>query len=101
MEWSPLSPLIPMCIRSPVSPQQDFDHLRRKVDAGAKNAITQFFFEPESFLRFRDKVQQASIPVALTPGILPVHKPCADAQIRHKLRRQNPGQFCRSFRTLG
>ena len=55
------------------SPQQDMDHLRKKVEAGAKRAISQFFFAPETFLRFRDKVAEAGIAVALTPGILPIH----------------------------
>ncbi|MBI1272770.1 MAG: methylenetetrahydrofolate reductase [NAD(P)H] [Alphaproteobacteria bacterium] len=55
------------------SPQQDLDHLKRKVEAGAIIAISQFFFEPATFLRFRDKVAAAGIKVALVPGIMPVH----------------------------
>jgi methylenetetrahydrofolate reductase (NADPH) len=50
----------------------DFDNLRRKLDAGADRAITQFFFEPEMFLRFRDKAAAAGIDAPLVPGILPV-----------------------------
>lgn len=55
------------------SPQQDLDHLRRKVDAGAKRAITQFFFEPDTFLRFRDKAHEATQGrLAIIPGIMPI-----------------------------
>lgn len=55
------------------SPQQDLDHLRRKVEAGATAAITQFFFQAETFLRFRDTVRAAGIAIPLTPGIMPLH----------------------------
>jgi len=54
------------------SAQSDLDNLKRKIDAGASRAITQFFFEPEVFLRFRDRAQAAGISVPIEPGILPV-----------------------------
>lgn len=50
----------------------DIDWLKRKVDAGASGAITQFFFEAETFLRFRDACAKAGITVPITPGILPI-----------------------------
>jgi methylenetetrahydrofolate reductase (NADPH) len=50
----------------------DLDNLKRKIDAGADRAITQFFFATETFLRFRDRVEAAGITVPLVPGILPV-----------------------------
>ena len=50
----------------------DLDNLKRKLDAGADRAITQFFFEPEMFLRFRDKAAAAGIDAPVVPGILPV-----------------------------
>jgi methylenetetrahydrofolate reductase (NADPH) len=50
----------------------DLDNLRRKIDAGADRAITQFFFTPESFFRFRDEAAAAGIRAELVPGILPV-----------------------------
>ncbi len=50
----------------------DMENLRRKVDAGATRAITQFFFEPDTFFRFRDAVAAAGIVVDLVPGIMPV-----------------------------
>jgi methylenetetrahydrofolate reductase (NADPH) len=55
-----------------LSAQADLDNLKRKVDAGATTAITQFFFEPETFLRFRDQAAAADINVPVIPGILPV-----------------------------
>jgi methylenetetrahydrofolate reductase (NADPH) len=42
------------------------------VDAGASRAISQFFFEPETFFRFRDRAAAAGIDAELVPGILPV-----------------------------
>lgn len=50
----------------------DLDVLRQKVDAGATRGISQFFFEPETFLRYRDAVADAGIQIELTPGIMPV-----------------------------
>jgi methylenetetrahydrofolate reductase (NADPH) len=50
----------------------DLDNLKRKIDAGADRAITQFFFSPESFFRFRDDAAAAGIDAELVPGILPV-----------------------------
>ncbi|AMG73414.1 methylenetetrahydrofolate reductase [Sphingopyxis granuli] len=53
-------------------PQTDLDNLKRKLDAGATRAITQFFFSPEAFLRFRDAAAAAGIDAPIVPGILPV-----------------------------
>jgi methylenetetrahydrofolate reductase (NADPH) len=50
----------------------DLDNLKRKIDAGANRAITQFFFEPETFLRFRDQAAAAGIDAEIVPGIMPV-----------------------------
>ena len=50
----------------------DLDNLKRKVDAGADRGITQFFFEADDFLRFRDKTAAAGINVPIVPGIMPV-----------------------------
>ncbi|MFK8078019.1 MAG: methylenetetrahydrofolate reductase [Granulosicoccus sp.] len=59
----------------PESPdwQNDIKQLKAKLDCGAQRAITQFFFEAESFLRFRDRAEAAGIHQALVPGILPIH----------------------------
>lgn len=50
----------------------DLDNLKRKFDAGATRAITQFFFEPECFFRFRDKAVAAGIDGEIVPGVMPV-----------------------------
>jgi len=50
----------------------DVEHLKRKIDAGAAGAITQFFFDNEAFLRFRDACADAGIGAPIIPGILPV-----------------------------
>jgi len=50
----------------------DLENLKRKVDAGADRCITQFFFEPDDFLRFRDQAANAGIDVPVVPGIMPV-----------------------------
>jgi methylenetetrahydrofolate reductase (NADPH) len=58
----------------PDAPSSDFeiDYLKRKIDAGANRAITQFFFDNETYLRFRDKCVAAGIEAPIVPGILPV-----------------------------
>jgi methylenetetrahydrofolate reductase (NADPH) len=54
------------------SSRGDLDNLKRKIDAGANRAITQYFFGAELFLRFRDRARAAGIGVPLVPGIMPV-----------------------------
>ncbi len=54
------------------SPLADLENLKRKLDAGASRAITQFFFDPELFLRFRDLAAAAGIDSHIVPGILPI-----------------------------
>jgi methylenetetrahydrofolate reductase (NADH) len=55
-----------------VSAEADIENLKRKLDAGASQALTQFFFENEDFLRFRDACVKAGITTPIHPGILPV-----------------------------
>jgi methylenetetrahydrofolate reductase (NADPH) len=50
----------------------DLDNLKRKLDAGASRAITQFFFDPDDFLRFVDKARAAGITAPIIPGVLPI-----------------------------
>jgi methylenetetrahydrofolate reductase (NADPH) len=50
----------------------DLDNLKRKIDAGASRAITQFFFDVDCYLRFRDRCAEAQIETAIVPGILPI-----------------------------
>ncbi|MCW8844950.1 MAG: methylenetetrahydrofolate reductase [Gammaproteobacteria bacterium] len=58
----------------PEAPNADFDldNLKRKIDAGASRAITQFFFDTTVYLRFRDRCAAAGIDAPIIPGILPI-----------------------------
>jgi methylenetetrahydrofolate reductase (NADPH) len=52
--------------------EQDLDVMKRKIDAGASRAITQFFFENDLYFRFLDQVRARGIDIPIVPGILPV-----------------------------
>lgn len=54
------------------SADADLDNLKRKIDAGADQAITQYFFDVDVYLRFMDRVRAAGIHIPVIPGILPV-----------------------------
>jgi len=54
------------------SQQANIDYLKRKIDAGASEAITQFFFHKDTFFRFRDACADAGIDAPIIPGILPI-----------------------------
>ena len=54
------------------SPDADLDNLKRKLDAGASRAITQYFFDTEVYLRFLDRAHAAGITAPIVPGIMPV-----------------------------
>ena len=55
------------------SAEADLDNLKRKMDAGASRALTQFFYDTDSFLRFRDKAAAVGITQQIVPGVLPIH----------------------------
>ena len=62
----------PECHPEAASLDTDIDNLKAKLDAGASRAITQFFFEPETFFRFRDAAAARGVSAEIVPGILPV-----------------------------
>jgi methylenetetrahydrofolate reductase (NADPH) len=62
----------PECHPDSPDDTHDLDNLKRKIDGGASRAITQFFHEPETFFRYRDRVAAAGIKAEIVPGIMPV-----------------------------
>ncbi|MFB9884881.1 methylenetetrahydrofolate reductase [Balneatrix alpica] len=54
------------------SQDKELEYLKKKVEAGANRIITQFFFDPEVFLRYRDRVAAAGIDAQVVPGLLPI-----------------------------
>jgi methylenetetrahydrofolate reductase (NADPH) len=62
----------PECHPNSPSRAADLDNLKRKIDAGATRAITNFFFDAETFFRFRDDAAAAGIHTEIVPGIMPV-----------------------------
>lgn len=54
------------------SPQSDLDYFKRKIDAGANSAITQYFFNADSYFAFVDEAQRLGITVPIVPGIMPI-----------------------------
>ena len=78
----------------------DLDNLKRKLDAGAKRAITQFFFEPETLFRFRDAVAKAGIAPEIVPGIMPVSNFAAVRRMSAMCGTAVPGWMGRVFEGL-
>jgi methylenetetrahydrofolate reductase (NADPH) len=56
------------------SVEADLENLKRKIDAGAERAITQFFFDTDAYLRYRDRCAAQGINVPIVPGILPISR---------------------------
>ena len=75
----------------------DIENLKRKVDAGAVRAITQFFFDIGHFRRFRDAVAAAGIGVNLVPGILPVQNFARTKEIAVSCGTEIPSWFEQRF----
>jgi methylenetetrahydrofolate reductase (NADPH) len=88
--------------RHPESPDmaQDIAILRRKVEAGATRAITQFFFDNDKFERYVDRVRAAGIDVPIVPGILPVSNFTQTAQFAEKAGASVPAWFANRFAGL-
>ncbi|EGU33224.1 MULTISPECIES: methylenetetrahydrofolate reductase [Vibrio] len=82
------------------SAQADLLNLKRKVDAGASRAITQFFFDVESYLRFRDRCVAAGIDVEIVPGILPVSNFNQASRFAAQNHVKVPGWMAKQFEGL-
>lgn len=82
------------------SPQEDLDNLKRKLDAGATRAITQFFFDNWSYLRFVDRARKAGITAPIVPGIMPVTNFTQTAKFAKIAGASVPPSFARHFEGL-
>lgn len=80
--------------------QADLDNLKRKLDAGATRAITQFFFSADCFFRFRDAVAAAGISAEIVPGILPVSNVAQTRKFAGLCGAEIPGWMDRLFEGL-
>lgn len=80
--------------------KSDLDNLKRKVDAGADRAITQFFFSADCFLRFQDEVAAAGMNIELVPGILPVSNVAQTRRFAHSCGASIPHWLDRLFEGL-
>ncbi len=78
----------------------DLDVLKRKIEAGASRAITQFFFSSDVFLRFRDRCAAAGIAAPIVPGILPVTNFARVAQFAARCGASVPDSLRRRFEGL-
>ncbi len=82
------------------SPEADLDNLKRKIDAGATRAITQFFFDNWVFLRFVDRARKAGITVPIVPGIMPVTNFTQMVKFAKVAGASVPPSFARMFEGL-
>lgn len=82
------------------SSAEDLDNLKRKLDAGATRAITQFFFDNWTFLRFVDRARKAGITAPIVPGIMPVTNFTQTAKFAKATGASIPAEFARHFEGL-
>ena len=75
----------------------DIEWLKRKIDAGATRAITQFFFQAETFFRFRDRAVAAGIDTPILPGILPIQSWSGTQKIAERCGAKIPARLTRAF----
>ncbi len=90
----------PECHPDSPDAAHDLDNLKRKIDAGANRAITQFFFEADTFLRFRDAAAAAGIDAEIVPGIMPVMSFAAVQKMSAMCGTAVPGWMERLFEGL-
>lgn len=90
----------PECHPDSPDAAHDLDNLKRKIDAGANRAITQFFFEADTFLRFRDAAAAAGIDAEIVPGIMPVMSFAAVQKMSAMCGTDVPAWMARLFQGL-
>ncbi|MBI1393115.1 MAG: methylenetetrahydrofolate reductase [NAD(P)H] [Alphaproteobacteria bacterium] len=78
----------------------DIELLKKKVDAGATRAITQFFFDNEAFLRYLDRVRAAGIDIPIVPGIMPVTNFASIRRMSDICGATIPGRLVKLFQNL-
>ncbi|MBL9053122.1 MAG: methylenetetrahydrofolate reductase, partial [Tabrizicola sp.] len=79
--------------------QADVTWLKRKIDAGASAAITQFFFDADSFLRFRDRCAAAGVSAPIIPGILPIQSWEGARRFARRCGARVPAKLDETFQT--
>jgi methylenetetrahydrofolate reductase (NADPH) len=82
------------------SADADIDNLKRKIDAGATRAITQYFFDPAVYFRFLERVRKAGITVPVVPGIMPVMNFSQTAKFSKACGASVPAWLARLFEGL-
>ena len=89
--------------KHPDSPDMkaDIENLKRKIEAGASSAITQFFFDNQDFLRFRDAAADAGISAPIIPGILPVENFTKMLRFADMCQAKVPDWMHQAFRHAG
>lgn len=90
----------PECHPDSADAAADLDNLKRKLDAGANRAITQFFFSPDTFLRYRDAAAAAGIAAEIVPGIMPVGSFAGVRKMAAMCATDVPGWMVRLFEGL-
>ena len=81
--------------------EQDLQHLKAKFDAGANQAITQFFYDVEAYLRFRDRAVAIGINKPIIPGILPIHDFDKVQNFAKSCGASLPGYYQAAYRKIG
>jgi methylenetetrahydrofolate reductase (NADPH) len=87
----------PECHPDSSDATHDIENLKRKIDAGATRAITQFFFEADTFFRFRDACAKAKIEAEIVPGIMPVMNYASVVRMSAMCGTDVPGWMAHAF----
>jgi methylenetetrahydrofolate reductase (NADPH) len=83
------------------SPQDDLANFKRKIDAGANSAITQYFYNADSYFHFVDQVRALGVTVPIVPGIMPIGKFSQLARFSDNCGAEIPRWMRRKFESLG